>query len=261
MTIHNLSGILCEFFVGARDKKVYFSGLAGTHWEGSEPSWAKLSKVDAISRAVAEFLASNKIIKRRNKTLAMALMMNTKSPNRAALRKSAPFGDSAMFPSALQATELGEDGEALSMALRLYNELNPRFPSVESPYMSEQQWRFQSPLLPPDISPRYIGAQVPKSYRDGKFHSLLTSKQADSVNRLNLSPRPPVPLHVPSRGSLSKQYAKLEQLGVGSVGSAAAVNGARHPTLASPRKLSSAIQPQLATGGMLSTNSTRRAPQ
>lgn len=109
-------------------------------------------------------------------------------------------------------------------ALRLYNELNPRFPSVQSPYVSEKQWRFQSPLLPPDISPRYIGAQVPKSYRDGKFHSLLTPRQADSVNRLNLSPRPPAAF---IRHSVSKQNAKLETLKPGGVAS----RGSRSPLL------------------------------
>lgn len=241
-----LTGILCEFFVGAKDKKVYFSGLAGTHWEGSEPSWEKLAQVDVISRAVVEFLAAKKNSKRQYKTLALL----TKNPNSPALGKSAPF---AMFPTAYPAgaqvsnasVEIEENA-----ARRLYIELNPRFPSVESPYVSEQQWRFQSPLLPPDVSPRYIGAQVPKSYRDGKFHSLLTPKQADSVNRLNLSPRPPVPLHVPPRGSLSKQYAKQ----LGTVGqSDAGATGTRRPIMLSPRKLNSAIP-------LVGTEATRRAP-
>lgn len=233
--------------MGAKDKKVYFSGLAGTHWEGSEPSWEKLAQVDAISRDVAEFLAAKKNSKRQNKTLTLL----TKSPNRPALGKSAPF---AMFPTAYptgaQIFDASVETEEENAARRLYIELNPRFPSVESPYVSEQQWRFQSPLLPPDVSPRYIGAQVPKSYRDGKFHSLLTPKQADSVNRLNLSPRPPVPLHVPPRGSLSKQYAKQ----LGTVGqSGAGATGTRRPTMLSSRKLSSAIP-------LVGTETTRRAP-
>lgn len=246
--LYPLTGILCEFFVGAKDKRVYFSGLTGTHWEGSEPSWEKLSQVDAISRAIAEFLAHKKKSKQQSKSSALTTTTRTTSG------KSSPFAANAMFPGAFHAGTQCSDaslGEGDS-ALRLYNELNPRFPSVESPYVSGQQWRFQSPLLPPDVSPRYIGAQVPKSYRDGKFHSLLTPKQADSVNRLNLSPRPPVLLHVPPRGSLSKQYAKLQQLAVGHSGGLGG-NGTRRPTL-SPRKLNSAMP-------MVGTESARRAPQ
>ncbi|TYZ68487.1 hypothetical protein PybrP1_008876 [[Pythium] brassicae (nom. inval.)] len=174
--------IACEFFVGARDKRVYFSGLAGTHWENAAPSWETLRHVDPTSSAIAEFLHARRTTKR--------------SPAEA-------------------------EAEA---ALRLFSELNPRFPSVHSPLVSEQQWRFQSPLLPPDVSPRYIGAQVPKSYRDGRFHALLTATQADSVNRLHLSPRPPVAL---LQHPLSKQFAKLGRLARGSFN--ASTSGLRSP--------------------------------
>ncbi|KAF1782955.1 hypothetical protein GQ600_15067 [Phytophthora cactorum] len=44
------------------------------------------------------------------------------------------------------------------------------------------------------ISPRYVGASVPKIYRDGVFQSLLAAHQADSVVRLNLSPQAPATL-------------------------------------------------------------------
>lgn len=76
----------------------------------------------------------------------------------------------------------------------MYYELNPRFPSVHTPFAGEKQWLHRSQLLAPDVSPRYIGASVPKIYRDGVFQSLLTAHQADSVVRLNLSPQAPASL-------------------------------------------------------------------
>lgn len=162
---------------------MYFSALAGTHWENALPSWESLRHVDPTSSAIATFLAARR------------------SAKHSSVR---PWGSS----SALSPSDPFREADA-DAALRLFNELNPRFPSVHSPLVSEQQWRFQSPLLPPDVAPRYIGAQVPKSFRDGKFHALLTATQADSVTRLHLSPRPPATV---LQHPLSKRFAKLETL-------------------------------------------------
>lgn len=196
-------GLLCEFFVGALDKRVYFAGLCGTHWEHSEPSWETLARDDATSRAVSAFLDK----RRRARHESAHPTHGSSSPKRPSASPSSSDGGplDERASGSLQRTATDQD----LIELRRFSELNPRFPSVQSPYVSEQQWRYQSPLLPPDVSPRYIGAQVPKSYRDGRFHALLTPAQADSVNRLNLSPRPPAASIV---YPLSKQFAKLEQL-------------------------------------------------
>lgn len=94
------------------------------------------------------------------------------------------------------------------LALRRFEELNPRFPSVQSPLVGEQQWKFRSALLPPDVSTRFVGAEVPKKYRDGHFSPLLRADQAASVNRLHLSPRAPPDkvLYHP----LSRKFADVE---------------------------------------------------
>lgn len=178
---------------------MYFSGLVGVHWMGSQSSWEKFRGVDALSKSVAAFLDTKKTAKQS----ASPIGESTSPRMYSAVTPLGRSNDTQSSPQPDQFTE------ADHLALRLYNELNPRFPSVQSPFVSDKQWRYESPLLPPDVSPRYIGAVVPKSYRDGKFHPLLTPTQADSVNRLHLSPRPPLST---IQHSLSKQHAKLERI-------------------------------------------------
>lgn len=166
-------GIICEFFFGALDKKLYFSALLGIHWENSPSSWETLRHEDAISRMICEFYESEKRLVSPRRPLRYA-DISSSTPSSPQSRRG-------------RASSMVEDNESL----QLYHELNPRFPSVQLPHVNERQWKCRSALLPPDISPRYVGAQVPKRYRCGLFQPLLTSKQADSVNRLHLSPRAP----------------------------------------------------------------------
>lgn len=165
-------GIICEFFFGAVDKKLYFSALLGIHWENSPSSWETLRHEDAISRMICEFYESEKRPISPRRPLRYADISNSTPSSPQSRRGRA---------------SIVEENESL----QLYHELNPRFPSVQLPHVNERQWKCRSALLPPDISPRYVGAQVPKRYRCGLFQPLLTSKQADSVNRLHLSPRAP----------------------------------------------------------------------
>ncbi|KAG2946920.1 hypothetical protein PC117_g7266 [Phytophthora cactorum] len=88
----------------------------------------------------------------------------------------------------------GRSRSPLATDRAVYYEQNPRFPSIHTPFSGEKQWLHRSQLLAPSISPRYVGASVPKIYRDGVFQSLLAAHQADSVVRLNLSPQAPATL-------------------------------------------------------------------
>lgn len=167
-----LSGLVCEFFIGAHDQSVYFSALRGIQWAASTPSWEGLRDVDPLSRSLCEFYDTN----------GPRRMRGPSSPH------SPPATNRAV-----------------------YYEQNPRFPSIQSPFSGEKQWLHRSQLLAPGISPRYVGASVPKIYRDGVFQSLLTAHQADSVVRLNLSPQAPATLAAARRehtAIVSSKFAK-----------------------------------------------------
>ncbi|KAG7380464.1 hypothetical protein PHYPSEUDO_007197 [Phytophthora pseudosyringae] len=159
-------GLACEFFVGEYNRSVYFSGLRGIQWVASAPSWELLRDVDPLSRSLCEFYGSD---------------VSTPGLSESRARRSGP--SSPQRPRSPLASDR-----------TMYYEQNPRFPSVHTPFVSAKQWLHRSQLLAPDISPRYVGASVPKIYRDGVFQSLLTAHQADSVVRLNLSPQAPATL-------------------------------------------------------------------
>ncbi|ETI50170.1 hypothetical protein F441_06238 [Phytophthora nicotianae CJ01A1] len=173
-------GIVCEFFIGAHNQSVYFSALRGIQWVASAPSWENLRDVDPLSRSLCEFYDDN-----------------SSSHRDSSARRRDP--SSPRSPLAADRT--------------MYYEHNPRFPSIQSPFSGEKQWLHRSQLLAPGISPRYVGASVPKIYRDGVFQSLLAAHQADSVVRLNLSPQAPATLAEVRREQphLSPRSASLQR--------------------------------------------------
>ncbi|KAF1327056.1 hypothetical protein FI667_g7911, partial [Globisporangium splendens] len=116
-------------------------------------------------------------------------------------------GDDPKFPRQLvdTATRVCQHPTELRAIRSALRRRKHRFASLQR---AESSISFRP--IPVYISPRYIGAVVPKNYRDGKFHSLLAPKQANSVNRLHLSPRPPLTL---IQHPLSKQYTKMDHIG------------------------------------------------
>ncbi|KAG3046329.1 hypothetical protein PC121_g20751 [Phytophthora cactorum] len=159
-------GLACEFFVGEHNQSVYFSALRGIQWVASAPSWELLRDVDPLSHSLCEFYDANLSIPRLSGSSARR--RDLCSP--------------------------GRSRSPLATDRAVYYEQNPRFPSIHTPFSGEKQWLHRSQLLAPSISPRYVGASVPKIYRDGVFQSLLAAHQADSVVRLNLSPQAPATL-------------------------------------------------------------------
>lgn len=180
--------IACEYFVHTPvhtkmnemlSPAVVFQGLAGIQWHGQEATWETLVAVDPMSTAI------EKAYRSRNSKQRQA----PRSPR------------SPKTPSGLDA----------NLSLTLHYELNPRFPSLQSPRVAENQWKHKTALLPPHVSPRYVGAEMPKMYRDGQFQPLLTPPQSDAVNRLmiplpNTQPSPLSPRH-----PLSKKHAHVER--------------------------------------------------
>ncbi|RLN84623.1 hypothetical protein BBJ28_00019884 [Nothophytophthora sp. Chile5] len=168
---HGVAGCLaCEFFLGAHDRKVHFSALLGIQWDADPPSWELLRSVDPLSKSICEFYEST-----------------PPSTTQRSSGSSSDRGDSSpLKPNIRRAAD--------KWTLQLYEQQNPRFPSVQSSFSRDKQWLYRSQLLAPDISPRYMDTAVPKSYRDGQFQPLLTTQQVDSVTRLNLSPRAPASL-------------------------------------------------------------------
>jgi hypothetical protein len=147
--------LACEFFIGAEDNVVYFSSFVGLQWENQKSTWEKLRDLDSISRAIYEYYSFFSIPSTHDdheKKTSQQLVRNID-------------------------------------LLAFYDQMNPRFPSIQSSRIVETQWKCRSPLLAPDVSPRYFGAEMPKSYRKGHFYPLLTEKQSYTVNRLYLSPR------------------------------------------------------------------------
>ncbi|ETO78898.1 hypothetical protein F444_06292 [Phytophthora nicotianae P1976] len=165
---------------GTLKQTVYFSALRGIQWVASAPSWENLRDVDPLSRSLCEFYDDN-----------------SSSHRDSSARRRDP--SSPRSPLAADRT--------------MYYEHNPRFPSIQSPFSGEKQWLHRSQLLAPGISPRYVGASVPKIYRDGVFQSLLAAHQADSVVRLNLSPQAPATLAEVRREQphLSPRSASLQR--------------------------------------------------
>ncbi|DBA00997.1 TPA: hypothetical protein N0F65_006258 [Lagenidium giganteum] len=184
MNARQLNGLACEFFLGAIDGKVYFSALVGAHWDGHKPTWEALHEMDSWSKWILDHYDR---LERRAEEDRKVLQQIAASPRRRQV--------------------VGEN-----VALDLYHQLNPRFPSVELPHVAEEQWKCRSPLLAPDVAPRYVACEVPKSYRNGRFHPMLTPRQADATNRLHVaSARPSVMVRQP----LSNRHADVEGLGAG----------------------------------------------
>lgn len=173
------AGLACEFLLDERNRQCYLSGIAGIQWDNCEPSWDLLRFQDATAAKLSATIS-------------------------ACDRKSNERGtenDDAVSPKK-RIMQLH--------SLRLFEELNPRFPSVQSPITDAVQWKLRSALIPPDAAPRFIGAEVPKKFRRGRFHPLLRPEQAVSVSRLHLSPRAPSPLASAVRHPLSRRFANEE---------------------------------------------------
>lgn len=174
--------IACEFFISSTEsinpRQVVFAALSGIQWQGYDATWETLRHVDRMSKAIYESVTLTDCSK------------DSPSPNK-------------RHPQKTTRSEL---------SLTLYDELNPRFPSLQSPLVAEKQWKHKSALLPPYVSPRYVDAEMPKMYRDGHFQPLLTPRQADAVNRLNVRVvvAQPSPVKMP-RHPLSRKHADVER--------------------------------------------------
>lgn len=178
-SLHHVAGLACEFFLDAKSRQAHMAGITGIQWEGCEPTWESLRFQDATAAKLSAFYAS------------------TASGSRGS--------DDEDDVDDKKTATLKRQQHALS--LRLFDELNPRFPSVHSPLVDAAQWKFRSALLPPDAVPRFVGAEVPKKFRRGRFRPLLRPEQAVSVSRLHLSPRAPSPLASAVRHPLSRRFA------------------------------------------------------
>lgn len=176
-------GLACEFFLDARDRQAHLAGVAGTQWENCVPTWEMLRFQDATAAKLSTFYS---VI--------------------ASGENSSDDDDDDIDGS----NAVSKKKQQHALALRLFDELNPRFPSVQSPLVDATQWKFRSALLPPDAAPRFVGVEVPKKFRRGRFRPLLRPEQAVSVSRLHLSPRAPSPLASSVRHPLSRRFAADE---------------------------------------------------
>jgi hypothetical protein len=179
---NHVVGLACEFFLDAKSRQAHMAGITGIQWEGCEPTWEALRFQDATAAKLSAFYAS--------------------------IASGERGSDDEDGIDDSKSAALKRQQHALS--LRLFDELNPRFPSVQSPLVDAAQWKFRSALLPPDAAPRFVGAEVPKKFRRGRFRPLLRPEQAVSVSRLHLSPRAPSPLASAVRHPLSRRFASDE---------------------------------------------------
>jgi hypothetical protein len=177
-----VESLACEFFLRTEavspvhtgvTYSVFFSALAGIQWQGHVASWETLRGLDAMSRAIHDTVSISSLpdAPRRRRYAGIAVDTNS--------------------------------------SLALFDELNPRFPSVLSPCVTEKQWKHKAALLPPYVSPRYVNAEIPKVYREGQFQPLLSPRQCHAVNLLHTMPNS-FTLSGGPRHPLSKKHADVE---------------------------------------------------